>query len=199
MFLDPGLRLKAPPGAEARRYFRSMPQALAGALVFLTSAAVLVLEILAGRLLAPYVGITLETYTGIIGTVLAGIALGTWAGGRLADRLRPAAHARPALHPVAGRSPCSRCRSSNCVGAASQGSGRDAAIVTALPLVGFFAPAAVLCAVSPMVVKLQLRDLDRDRHGWSGGSSALGHGRWPSSAPSSPASCSSPPSRCGPS
>jgi hypothetical protein len=45
---------------------------LAGALVFVCSAAVLMLEILAGRLLAPYVGISLETYTSIIGTVLAG-------------------------------------------------------------------------------------------------------------------------------
>ena len=49
------------------------------------SAAVLVLEILAGRLLAPYVGTGLETYTGIIGTVLAGIALGTEVGVTPAD------------------------------------------------------------------------------------------------------------------
>jgi len=58
----------------------------AGALVFVTSAAVLVLEIVAARLLAPYVGVTLETYTAIIGTILAAISLGTWIGGRLADR-----------------------------------------------------------------------------------------------------------------
>src|SRR3712207_9468125 len=66
-----------------------MPPLVAAALVFTTSGAVLVLEILAGRLLAPYVGVTLETYTGIIGTVLAGIALGTWLGGRAADRWDP--------------------------------------------------------------------------------------------------------------
>ena len=46
------------------------------ALVFAASGAVLVLEILAIRLLAPFVGSTLETYTVIIGTVLAGIAVG---------------------------------------------------------------------------------------------------------------------------
>ncbi|MDP8954677.1 MAG: fused MFS/spermidine synthase, partial [Actinomycetota bacterium] len=44
----------------------------AAALVFCTSAAVLVLEILAGRLVAPYVGVSIETFTGVIGTVLAG-------------------------------------------------------------------------------------------------------------------------------
>src|SRR6266508_1487337 len=66
-----------------------MSRVAAGALVFSTSAAVLVLEILAVRLLAPYVGVTLETYTAIIGVVLAGISTGSWAGGRLADRLSP--------------------------------------------------------------------------------------------------------------
>src|SRR5688572_7640441 len=54
--------------------------------VFGASAAVLVLEIIAGRLMAPYVGISLETFTGIIGTVLAGIAVGAAVGGVLADR-----------------------------------------------------------------------------------------------------------------
>ena len=34
----------------------------ARALVFFSSAAVLVLEILAGRMMAPYVGVTLETW-----------------------------------------------------------------------------------------------------------------------------------------
>ena len=70
---------------------------LAVALVFGTSAAVLVLEILASRLLAPYVGVSLETYTGIIGTILAGIAVGAWAGGVLADRVEPAAAPSGAL------------------------------------------------------------------------------------------------------
>ena len=49
-------------------------------MVFGTSASVLVLEILAERLMAPYVGVMLETCTGIIGVVLAGIAAGAWLG-----------------------------------------------------------------------------------------------------------------------
>jgi MFS family permease len=68
--------------------------------VFGASAAVLVLEILAVRLLAPYVGLTLETYTTVIGVVLAGIALGSWGGGRLADRTEPRTLLGPLL--VAG-------------------------------------------------------------------------------------------------
>ena len=67
----------------------AVPAWVAAALVFFCAACVLVLEILAVRLLAPYVGISLETYTSIIGTVLAGIAAGSWLGGRAADRVDP--------------------------------------------------------------------------------------------------------------
>jgi len=66
-----------------------MSRGAAAAAVFLASGAVLVLEILGVRLLAPYVGLTLETYTTIIGVVLGGIALGAAAGGRAADALDP--------------------------------------------------------------------------------------------------------------
>ena len=57
-----------------------------GVVVFLANAGLLVLQLLAGRLLAPFVGSSLETWTGIIGGFLAGIAVGNAAGGRLADR-----------------------------------------------------------------------------------------------------------------
>ncbi len=59
-------------GATSTDDHSPLPGWLAIVLVVGTSAAVLVFEILAGRLLAPYVGVSLETYTGIIGTVLAG-------------------------------------------------------------------------------------------------------------------------------
>jgi hypothetical protein len=66
-----------------------LPPVLAAGLVFVASGAVLVLEILSVRLLAPYVGLTLETTTSIIGAVLAGIALGAALGGWTADRVNP--------------------------------------------------------------------------------------------------------------
>ena len=59
-------------------------QAFYGAAVFLSSAGGLVLEIVAGRLLAPYVGMSLYTWTAIIAVVLAGFSIGHWIGGRLA-------------------------------------------------------------------------------------------------------------------
>ncbi|MFT5563938.1 MAG: hypothetical protein ACI970_000656, partial [Myxococcota bacterium] len=52
-----------PNGQPASRTLTPMSSRAAAALVFVTSAAVLVLETLAGRLLAPYAGVTLETFT----------------------------------------------------------------------------------------------------------------------------------------
>ena len=54
--------------------------------IFLSSAMLLVLEILAGRLLAPYVGVSLYTWTSIIGVILAGLSTGNWIGGMLAEK-----------------------------------------------------------------------------------------------------------------
>lgn len=57
-----------------------------GAVVFLANAAMLVLQLVAGRLLAPFIGSSLETWTTVIGVFLTGIALGNGLGGKLADR-----------------------------------------------------------------------------------------------------------------
>lgn len=57
-----------------------------GLVVFLANAALLVLQLVASRLLAPFIGSDLYTWTGIIGVFLAGIALGNAYGGRIADK-----------------------------------------------------------------------------------------------------------------
>lgn len=57
-----------------------------GFTIFISSAILLVLEIVAGRLIAPYVGVSIYSWTSIIGVILAGLSLGNWAGGRWADR-----------------------------------------------------------------------------------------------------------------
>ena len=61
-----------------------MRQFLFGTALFISSACGLVLEIVAGRLLAPYVGMSLYTWTAIIAVVLAGLSVGHWVGGVLA-------------------------------------------------------------------------------------------------------------------
>ena len=55
------------------------------------SAASLVVEIVAGRMLAPYVGMSLYTWTAVIAVVLAGFSAGHWWGGVLAERTLPRA------------------------------------------------------------------------------------------------------------
>jgi spermidine synthase len=133
-----------------------MPALPAAALVFLSSAAVLVLEILAARLLAPYVGVTLEVYTAIIGVILAGIAVGSWLGGKAADRVDPRQLIGPLL--IAGGA-LSFVTIPLVDGLGAGLRGGNAATTTVLTFAAFFAPAAVLTAVTPAIIKLELQDL----------------------------------------
>jgi MFS family permease len=133
-----------------------MSEARARILVFCTSAAVLVLEILAGRLMAPYVGVSLETFTAIIGTILAGIALGSAAGGRLADRYDPRTMIGPALA-IGG---ALAWWSLWLVSVLGPELGSEPPAIVLLATLSFFAPAAVLSAISPMATKLRLVSLE---------------------------------------
>ncbi len=63
-----------------------MPLWVLVAIQVVVSAASLVVEIVAGRMLAPYVGMSLYTWTAIIAVVLAGFSAGHWWGGRIAGR-----------------------------------------------------------------------------------------------------------------
>ncbi len=136
---------------------RPLPNWLAVALVVGTSAAILVLEILAGRLLAPYVGVSLDTYTGIIGTVLAGIAIGAWVGGIAADRTDPRALI-PVLLVLGGALAIATIPTVRALGSAGASTGLGGILV--ITALGFLPSATVLSAVPPAVVKLQLRTLD---------------------------------------
>jgi spermidine synthase len=57
-----------------------------GVAVFLSGAVLLGLEIVASRVLAPYFGSSLFVWGALIGVVLAGLSIGYWLGGALADR-----------------------------------------------------------------------------------------------------------------
>jgi MFS family permease len=152
----------APPEAEAdaapppARDDRPLDPRLAAALVFLASGAVLVLEILGVRLLAPYVGLTLEVTTSIIGAVLAGIALGSALGGRAADRTDPR-RLLPGLLVAGGLLALLTVPLVRTLGPGARGGGDTAAF--AVTLLALLPPAAVLSAVTPAVARLQLADL----------------------------------------
>ncbi len=134
-----------------------MSSRLANSLVFFSAAAVLVLEILAGRLMAPYVGVTLETFTGIIGTVLAGISIGAWAGGRIADRIEPTKLLGPILA-TGGILALLAPPVVHVIGPAMRAAGPIEIVL--LTVMAFFLPATVLSAVTPIVVKIRLTSLD---------------------------------------
>jgi spermidine synthase len=53
-------------------------------MLFLSGAAILALELLASRIMTPYFGVSLYIWTGILSITLIALALGYWAGGRLA-------------------------------------------------------------------------------------------------------------------
>ena len=59
------------------------------AIVFGASVCIMVLELTASRLIANYVGQSLYTWTSVIGVVLAGISIGNYLGGWLADKYPP--------------------------------------------------------------------------------------------------------------
>ncbi len=125
--------------------------------VFTASACTLILEIVAGRLLAPHLGVSLYTWTTIIGVVLAGISLGNFLGGRLADRF-----SAPSTLGL-------------CLLGGSLASSAPLAVVTALHELTFdlspiprillmtttllFLPSCVLGMVTPLVVKQALTNL----------------------------------------
>jgi MFS family permease len=127
------------------------------ALAFVTAGSVLTMEIVASRLLAPYVGVTLQTYTAIIGTVLAGISAGAFVGGRLADRIGP----KPLLGPVivvGGALVLAALPMLRLFGRWADGGGSIGAVMLAGG--AFLLPAAVLSMVSPLLIKLSMVSLE---------------------------------------
>lgn len=57
--------------------------------VFVSSACIMVLELTAGRIIARHIGVSLYTWTAVIGVIMLGMALGNHLGGRFADRYVP--------------------------------------------------------------------------------------------------------------
>ncbi|WP_245889186.1 fused MFS/spermidine synthase [Knoellia remsis] len=124
------------------------------ALVFGSSAAVLVVEIVALRLLAPYLGLTLETSTLVIGIALAAIALGSWAGGRAADATDPRRLIGPALG-ISGAVVALTPALLRTVAEASP------PMLLFAAMVAIMVPGTLLSAVTPIATKLRLDSLER--------------------------------------
>jgi hypothetical protein len=131
-------------------------QKLAIALAFGSSAAVMVLELVSLRLVAPYIGLTLETNTAVIGVALAAIATGAALGGRFADLVPPQRSLGPLIL-FGGALVMLILPVVRWTGQAFRGNAND--LVFLVLAVTLFAPASLLAAVTPMVTKLRLDSL----------------------------------------
>ena len=135
---------------------RRLPDRVAATAVFLSAGAVLVLEVVGLRLVGPYLGVTLQTSSAVIGIALGAIAYGAWTGGWLADRADPR-RLLPAAFLLAAVATALVLPAVRWSGEVLRGTG--AAGILILAMLAVFIPAALLSAISPMVVKLQLSDV----------------------------------------
>jgi spermidine synthase len=126
-------------------------------IVFFSSACIMVLELVAGRIIAPYVGVSLYTWTSVIGVVLAGISLGNYLGGKLADRWA-SLRLLGSIYLLAGRA-CFGILAADAVSRVTPGTWPILVDILVLTAVLFFLPCVILGTISPIVAKLAVRDL----------------------------------------
>jgi len=134
---------------------------VASAIVFIASFCTLVIELIAGRILAPWLGVSLYTWTSIIGVCLAGISAGNYAGGLIADRA-PGTRTLSVLFLVSGALSLAILPLVEWVIGTQLG--RDWPLmlrILADTTVVFFLPTFMLGTISPVVIKLSLADLSR--------------------------------------
>jgi predicted membrane-bound spermidine synthase len=152
-------RLRGLSVAGGKAIHMSRVQINACIIAFIASFSAMVVEIVAGRILAPSVGVSLYTWTSIIGVVLAGIAAGAYLGGLIADR-----YARPStlawILVLSGLAVL-------CIPLLTGWSGGIfftnslMARVLLATIVVFFVPSCLLGAALPVVVKLTLASLEK--------------------------------------
>ena len=129
----------------------------ANIVVFIASFCTLVIELVAGRIMAPHVGVSLYTWTSIIGVVLAGISIGAYVGGLLADRF-PRPSTLGWLLFASGIGALSISPLTNILGAAHFQTTLMVRILILTTFI-FFIPSCILGMISPVVVKLTLHNL----------------------------------------
>ena len=131
----------------------------ANVVVFIASFCTLVIEVVAGRILAPHVGVSLFTWTSIIGVVLAGISLGAYLGGRIADRY-PRSSTLGWLLFLSGLGAFTIPPLTHLFGGASFSTSLMIRILLVTTII-FFVPSCLLGMISPVVVKLTLISLQK--------------------------------------
>jgi spermidine synthase len=145
--------------ARRRPVVAPMGTVKASVVIFISSFCALVIELVAGRILAPHVGVSLYTWTSIIGVVLAGISLGAYLGGRIADRY-PRVSTLGWLLFLSGLGAFAVSPMIHLVGGARFYTPLMIQILIITGII-FFLPSCLLGMISPVVVKLALQNLQR--------------------------------------
>jgi spermidine synthase len=131
------------------------------AAVFVSGAVLLGVEIAASRVLAPFFGNSLYVWGSLIGVVLAGLAVGYWLGGVLADRL-PVTGLLLGVMAIAALSVLAIPLVDDDVLEAVVGWDAGPRLNPLLAAVILFGPMSVLMAcVTPIAVRLRARSLAR--------------------------------------
>jgi spermidine synthase len=119
----------------------------------------MILELVAGRIIAPQVGVSLYTWTSVIGVILAGMSLGNYLGGWLADRY--ASLRLLGLMFVASGLASLAILGVGQLHVVDLVSWSMIAEILLLIFALFFLPATLLGTISPIVMKLAMHDLAR--------------------------------------
>lgn len=139
------------------------------ATLLLTASLGMVVEIAAGRLLAPHVGMSLYTWTAVIAVVVGGFSVGHLWGGRLADRLPERRSGHRAVAWLLGGCALS-CAAAvpllRLVAPTMVAEDTPPLLgILGLAVAGFLAPSLLVGAVSPPVMAMAVREAPSDRVG----------------------------------
>jgi spermidine synthase len=131
-------------------------------IVFVSNLCIMVVQLVASRMASPSAGVSLYTWTSLIGVMLAGLSVGNWLSGRMADSMA----SRPVLSALLFFTGLSLLwvlfmfwRAGGIPGLPN---------IEGVPLVLrlllfytalFFVPSVLLGTISPMVIKLAVADL----------------------------------------
>jgi spermidine synthase len=138
-----------------------LPLGFAYVTVAVSGAAVMIIEILGAKMLSPWFGTSHFVWTAQIAVTLLALALGYYAGGRLADR---AGGPRPLYLAIGGAALVLVCTTAACRAVAggllALEIGLPAETITAA-LVLYFPPLTLLAMTGPIVVRLFSTSIDR--------------------------------------
>jgi len=130
------------------------------AIVFVCGAALMTLELVAARMLAPSLGNSIFVWGSVISTVMVALSIGYWAGGQLADRRDPARVLAPLIAAAGLLTVLIPALSNVTLAPAAELGPRAGSLVASAAI--FFLPALLLATVSPISVRIAAsRGLER--------------------------------------